>query len=169
MSQTSPNDQVLTKLGPVAQAVINDDILSAMGLGNISETEKNEFYSMMVSTVQDRVLARILDELSQDEQHQLTQLLSHTGAAEAEAFIAEHIQNLDDLTMQEALLYKAEMIENAKHIQDALGIQDTSSVNTSEPPESVDKNLPAVVENELPVPYTPPALPAEYHPDDLQK
>ena len=111
MSQTSPNDQVLTKLGPVAQAVINDDILSAMGLGNISETEKNEFYSMMVSTVQDRVLARILDELSQDEQHQLTQLLSHTGAAEAEAFIAEHIQNLDDLTMQEALLYKAEMIE----------------------------------------------------------
>ena len=163
MSQ-KPDDQVLSKLGPVAQSVINEDILTAMGLGSVSDKEKNEFYSMMVSTVQDRVLARVLDELSSDEQKQLTQLLGHSGTEEAEAFIAEHISDLDAVIMQEALLYKAEMVENAKHIQQVLGIHPVAEESNGDDQHSApDQNLPAVVENELPVAYTPPTPPATYN------
>ncbi len=147
------------QLGPVAQAVLNQEILEAMGLGMLPEAEKNSFYQTMIATVNDRVIARVLDELSANERQQLMRFLDRNQPDEAEAFIGEHVPELNTLVVQEALLYKAEMIENARHVHQVLGIQADDAV-AAEPP-----TLPTVVADALPAVVPAAAPPALYHPD----
>jgi|GEM_PF-2685634 len=112
------------QLGPVVQAVISQEILDAMGMNNLTESEKQDLYQTMIATVQDRVLARLLDELPSSKRIELVRLLNHATADEVSAYIAGEIPNLDAIMGEEALRYKGEMIENAAHVSKALGIHD---------------------------------------------
>lgn len=158
---------LLAQLGPIAQAVLTDDVFTAVGLPTLPDDEKAELYRTMVATVQDRILARILDLLDDAQREQLLALLDRPDGDQVERFVREHVPDLDAITNEEALLYKAEMVQNARHIRSVLGIRDEPASTAAEQPPA--NNLPAVVGEELPaVIEQPPTPPAVYHPDNNQ-
>lgn len=157
----TPTDSPI--LSGFAKAILQDDILVGMGLESLTESEKSALYRTMVATVQTRVLARVLDGLNETEQIALAALLERGDGPTIEAFVVEHTPNLADLIEQEALLYKSEMVQNARHVRSILGLPDlvTEPSDGDRPPT----NLPAIATEHLPTVVQPPAPPAIYHPE----
>lgn len=156
----TPTDSPI--LSGFAKAILRDDILVGMGLESLPETEKNALYRTMVATVQTRVLARVLDGLNQAEQASLAALLERGDGPTIEAFIVAHTPNLADLIEQEALLYKSEMVQNARHVRSILGLPDTVVETRDNEPAPT---LPVVAIEDLPAVIPPAAPPALYHPE----
>lgn len=156
--------------------LLAQDIFVGMGLEDLPEGERAELMETMLATIKDRVLARVLDELSADERTELTRLTDAGRADEVSEFVAEHVENLEALMTQEAIQYKAEMVQNAAHIRALLGEPSNQPVAKSNQPTANSQqpimatasksndNLPTVIPDDLPVPYVPPGLPATIKP-----
>lgn len=89
---------------------ITKDIFQLLGLGGVSQQQKDDLLEVMLYTVTNRVMARILDQLSEDEQHQLEGFLDREDTAGMVAFLQQHDIDYAELFSQEALVYKAEVV-----------------------------------------------------------
>jgi hypothetical protein len=159
MTTNTPTDPPI--LTGFAKAILRDDILSGMGLESLSESEKSALYRTMVATVQTRVLARVLDGLNEAEQAALAALLERGDGPTIESFVEARQPNLADLIEQEALLYKTEMVQNARHVRSVLGLPDLVAK-----PSNAKPTLPVHANANLPMVVEPPAPPSVYHPDE---
>ncbi len=93
---------------------LNTDILELMGAKNMPKEQKDRIYQKMMSTIQNRVMARVLDGLT-EEQYQ--KIKSFLDSNDENAFIeyADKIGiNLPQIYSEEALLYKIEMVNLIK-------------------------------------------------------
>ncbi len=115
------------KLDEQLVALLQQDVFTALGLDDLDDTERHELLATMLATVKDRVLARVLDALSVSERAELTQLINRGPAEVVSEWLAEHVPNLDALMTEEALIYKAEMVQNARQIRQLLGQSVVSS------------------------------------------
>lgn len=97
--------------------LINKDILDLMGYQNLTEEEKRNHYTRMLETIQNRAIARVGDLLSNEDQKTWESLQTDE---EKKQFLASKNINLDQIMAEETLLYKAEMVAEAKRIQEEL-------------------------------------------------
>lgn len=94
---------------------LNTDILELMGAENMTEEEKNQIYQKMMQTIQNRVLARVVDSLSEDQYSELKELLEKNNEEGFAVLAQEAGFDLPQLFSEEALLYKIEMVNLIKN------------------------------------------------------
>ena len=92
------------------QKIIEEDILKLLGLDNASVEKKDELYKKMLSTIQNRVVVRLLDELDKDSREKFKKLLDKEKEEEIEKMLKNKGININELMAQEALIYKTEIV-----------------------------------------------------------
>lgn len=88
---------------------ISVDIFTLLGLQGVSQQKKDDLLEVMLYTVTNRVIARILDQLNESKQKELEVLLDETGADRLVVFLAQNGIDYAELFSQESLVYKAEV------------------------------------------------------------
>lgn len=101
----------------VQSELLNQDIFKVLKLENLTEDKKEEMKKKMSDTIFARIIARIMDKLSKEDQQKFQQLIDAGNNEETTKFLDEKVK-LQDIVIQEVLLYKAEMIDNAQKIDE---------------------------------------------------
>ncbi len=101
------------------EELINKDILELMGVTNLPEEKRRELYSKMLDTIQNRVIARVADKLSDQDLEEWKQVTESGDKAKMEEFLKSRNIDIAQLMFQEALLYKTEMAELTKPVRQA--------------------------------------------------
>lgn len=90
--------------------LIDKDIFELLGLKNAPEEKKKEILENMMGTVQNRIMARILDSLNDDEIKEFEQLVSTKDETQIKDFLDKKGIDLTQISAEESLLYKTEII-----------------------------------------------------------
>ena len=96
---------------PTGSEIIEEDILKLLGASDMSEEEKNDLYQKMNDTVANRVTARIVDALTDEEVDKWTKLLDENKEADARKMLEEKGVDLPKLIAQEAVIYKTQLVD----------------------------------------------------------
>jgi len=90
--------------------ILNKDILELMGAGDLPEEKKQEIYTKMLATIQNRTIARIFDQLSPEDGEKLKQLLDSNNKTEIESFLKSKGVDIAKMMLEEAIIYKSELV-----------------------------------------------------------
>lgn len=89
--------------------IVNDDIFTLMGIPNASDDQKQSLMTLMMQTVQNRVLARILDLFDTKERKKIDAAFAKKDLATVNAMLAQKgMPEFLALVAQEVMVYKAE-------------------------------------------------------------
>lgn len=99
------------------QEILDKDILELMGASDLPNEKKQELYATMLDTIQNRVIARMADQLPEQDLERWQQLAETGDNAQMEQFLRERQIDIAQLMLQEALMYKTELVELAKPLQ----------------------------------------------------
>lgn len=91
--------------------IVNKDILELLGVGDIPNKEKRQLYQKMIETIQNRIIARIDGKLTEEEVDEWKKLIDAGDKAKMDAFLKSKGINLVQLLVEEALIYKMELID----------------------------------------------------------
>lgn len=94
--------------------LIRQDLFKLLGLEAISEEEKAALYQKVLQTIQNRVIAQLIDQLSMSEAEQFGKLAEARDQAGLDTFLKDRHIDIVDLMVKEAILYKAELLALAK-------------------------------------------------------
>ncbi len=104
------------------EKLIDASIFELLGIDDASQEQKNKIMADVTRTIQNRVVARILDSLSEDDTAQFEKALDE-GDEATKAFLATHNVDATKLATEEAITYKVELLamvesaeENKKNI-----------------------------------------------------
>jgi hypothetical protein len=103
---------------------LDQDILEIIGGKDLQQEKKDELYERMAKTVQNRSIVRVYDLLNEDERNQLDELLEANDNNRLNEFFKSHNIDLAKILLEEAIVYKTEMIELYK-----MAKQDKTQVN----------------------------------------
>lgn len=103
------------------QDILDKDILELMGAENLPEEKKQQLYATMLDTIQNRVIARVADQLPEQDLAKWQQLAETGDDREIDQFLKDRGLDVAQLMLQEALIYKTELVELAKPIQKLTG------------------------------------------------
>lgn len=101
------------------QDLIDKDIFELLNMKDAPEAKKKEITDNMLQTVQNRVLARILDTLEEPEVRQYEELIDAGDEQKMVAFLNSKNIDLNNLTAEEALRYKTEIVNLISAKKDA--------------------------------------------------
>lgn len=99
--------------------LISKDILELMGAQNMPDEQKRNLYTKMLETIQNRVINRIINDLPEQDRGQWQQIAEAGDQAKMNEFLTSRTIDLGKLMLQETMLYKAEMVELTKPLQQA--------------------------------------------------
>ena len=94
--------------------LIKQDLFKLLGLEAISDTEKAALYQKVLTTIQNRVMAQLMDRFSDAEAQQFGDLAEAGDQAGLSQFFNDHNIDILDLMLKEALSYKAELVTLAQ-------------------------------------------------------
>lgn len=86
------------------------DIFVLLGLENAPEDKKKEIMLNMTKTINNRVMARILDSMDDEALKEFDKLLGTNDDKQINDFLTAKGINLMEVTAQEALMYKTEIL-----------------------------------------------------------
>lgn len=89
--------------------ILDKDIFELMGVKNMSDDQKAQVFQQMLDTIQNRVIARIEDEIPESDREAWLTMLATKDNAKIDAFLKERNIDVKTLMIQEALIYKTEM------------------------------------------------------------
>lgn len=94
--------------------LIKQDLFKLLGLEAISDEEKAALYQKVLATIQNRVMAQLMDRFTDAEAQQFGDLAEAGDPTGLSRFL--HDRNIDilDLMLKEALSYKAELVTLAQ-------------------------------------------------------
>jgi len=90
--------------------ILNKDILELMGAKDMSEERKKELYTKMLETIQNRVIVKIINQLSDEDAEAFKKLVDSGNKTEMENFLNSREIDLAQLMLAEAMIYKTEMV-----------------------------------------------------------
>ena len=91
--------------------VLEKDLLELIGGADLPQEKKQELYTKMAETVQNRAIARIYDKLSGEDSKQLDSLIDTGDKNKVDEFLKSKNLDITSLLAQEAVIYKTEMVE----------------------------------------------------------
>ena len=94
--------------------ILDKDLLELMGAKNMPDEEKAALYEKMAQTVQDRVLLRVDDLLDEEGQKEFVSIIDTGDQEKTNQFLLGKNINVPQLIIQEAMLYKMEMMSILK-------------------------------------------------------
>lgn len=90
-------------------------IFDLLEIKDLSEEQKNKITRDMMTTINNRVLARVLDLLQEKGvKEQFESLLEINSQEKIEDFLTEHQIDLKGIAVEESLLYKMEIVGSLK-------------------------------------------------------
>ncbi|MCX6811667.1 MAG: DUF5663 domain-containing protein [Candidatus Berkelbacteria bacterium] len=92
------------------QELVDKNIFELLDLKDAPEDKKKEIMDNMMQTVQNRVLSRILDALSDEDLKEFDKLTAENKTEEINKFLDGKGVNLAQISAEEALNYKTEII-----------------------------------------------------------
>lgn len=98
------------------QNIAYANIITELGLENLSDDEKLDILSRLSALVQKRVMVRILDALSDEQKEEMGELLEKQGG-NVDAltdWLSDKVQNLPGIVEQETTNVKAELMDEIK-------------------------------------------------------
>jgi len=102
-------DDVLASAGPMS--IFSDDIFKLLKLEDIAQEVKDKIIENAVSSIQSRVLGRVMDSLDDPEREEFMRLVADPDPKKAEEYLKTKEINIEQLTAQEALYYKSELLD----------------------------------------------------------
>lgn len=96
-----------------AESLIDESIFELLGLTDAPKDKKDQIMDDMIVTVQNRVLARILDILESKNDELIEaykQLIEKDDSEKSRDFLAKEDIDLDQLIAEEALNYKMQIV-----------------------------------------------------------
>ncbi len=105
------------------QDILNQDILKLMGAENLPQEKKQEIYQKMIQTVQNRTIAKVLDQLSEQDAEEWKKILDTGDKAKAEEFLKARQIDVAKIMLEESIIYKTEMAGLAHQIKTNPGQQ----------------------------------------------
>lgn len=96
--------------------LLNKDILELMGYQNLTDQEKQEHYSRMLETIQNRVICRVDDLISPEDQEEWMNTVKSKTDQEKMDYLKSKNIHVDKIMAEESLLYKAEIVRAARNI-----------------------------------------------------
>lgn len=115
-SNNSSNIANLLPAGVSADDFVTKDILDLMGASKLNNEEKAKLYDKMMESIEIRVITRIYKMLSAEDQGAWDKLASENHQLEMAEFLKERDIDLAKIFAEEAMFYKAEMINLAKKV-----------------------------------------------------
>lgn len=97
--------------------VLNKDILSLMQADNLPDDEKQKLYEKMLGTIQNRVIARITDKLTDEEVEELKKLLDEGDQDKIQSFMKAHDIDWPKMMLEETLIYKTELASLSNNLE----------------------------------------------------
>lgn len=97
--------------------ILNKDILELMGAKNMPEEEKKNLYTKILETIQNRVIARVADSLTDEDMKKWAEIKG--DKEKATQFLADKGIDLGKLYLQEALIYKTELVNLSQAARNA--------------------------------------------------
>lgn len=86
------------------------DIFTLMGAADLPDNEKGELLAQMLEIIQNRVLLRIADSLTEEQQKEMEKAAESEGLEELENFISANVKNIEQLFTEETEKFKQEQI-----------------------------------------------------------
>lgn len=98
--------------------LIEKDLITELGLGDLSEEKKMELVIKWGNIVQKDVMMRVLTELSESDKEELDKLLvgNMDNYEEIYKFLEKKLPNLDDIVKEEIENFRQEMKDTFKQI-----------------------------------------------------
>jgi hypothetical protein len=90
--------------------VMNADIIIAMGLETLSEAEKVAIIDEMTATVQLGVAKRVMDQLDEAKQQELSSMMEKDDSEALNQFLDANIPDFETLIEQEMVAFKRAML-----------------------------------------------------------
>ena len=94
--------------------LIKQDLFKLLGLEAISEEEKAALYQKVLATIQNRVIAQLMDRFTDQEAEEFGMFAEANDQPGLQAFLTERKIDILDLMVKEALVYKAELVTLAQ-------------------------------------------------------
>lgn len=91
--------------------LLDKDLLELIGGADLPQERKQELYTKMAETVQNRAIARIFDQLSEEEGKELDKLIDSGDKNKVDEYLKSKNIDLTSVLAQEAVIYKTEMVE----------------------------------------------------------
>ena len=91
------------------QEIIDKDIFSILGLENLDEEKKKELFEKASETIQNRILVRLADLLSEEDVKKVVEFAEQDNTDGFEQLVASNDIDLEQIAAEETLSYKTEM------------------------------------------------------------
>lgn len=104
---------------PTFDDLLNKDILELMGVKDMPESKKQELYQKMLETVQNRVINRVGEQLSDEDVEAWNKVAETKDQGKMEEFLQSKSIDLGKMMMEESLVYKAELVRDSAPIRQA--------------------------------------------------
>ena len=98
----------------VLDDLIKHDLFKLLGLEAISDEEKAALYHKVLTTIQNRVLAQLMDRFSDSEAEEFGTLAEAGNQEGLSQFLKDRTIDILDMMVKEALVYKAELVTLAQ-------------------------------------------------------
>lgn len=104
------NSQVNLFTDEEIQNILDKDLLELMGAADMPQEKKQELYTKMAQTVQNRVIARIDDKLSGQEREEWLKIIDENDKSKMEEFLRSKNLDVAKMLVEEAIIYKTEIM-----------------------------------------------------------
>lgn len=94
--------------------VLTKDILDLLNLSNLPDDEKEKIKGIMEETIKNRIIARVIDALSEEDQKSWENMQSEEDKV---SFLTSKNINLEKIAMEEAMIYKYEVSKLIEEMQ----------------------------------------------------
>ena len=94
--------------------IIEKDVFQLLGLEGSSEEDKKKVIDDMLETIQNRVVARLHDSLSEEDRSELERLNEAGNDDVVNQFLKARGIDINQITAEEALFYKTEILGISK-------------------------------------------------------
>lgn len=96
--------------------VLRKNIIVELGLQDLAENRKLDLLGKMGELIQKRVLLRAIKNLSVADKEEFDKILGREDAQEVCRFLISKVPNIDEITDEEVIVFKEEVIERVKSL-----------------------------------------------------
>lgn len=96
---------------------LNKDIFELMDAKDVPKEKQDEILNKMLETVQERVIIRVLDQLSDQDYENLKEILKSKDEKRFDQFYNSTGINIVEIYAEESLLYKIEIVNLLKEAE----------------------------------------------------
>ncbi len=99
------------------QQILNSNIIEELAIESLPDDKKAALVASMVDLIQKRIVVRLIEGLSEEDLEKFASIVESKDAEALARFANSHGKNLEEITKEETIKLKSEMIERTKGIK----------------------------------------------------